>query len=88
MVKWGFLDEIGTQTKTLSSSTFSQAQSLSLTHLPNYSSLLLTDQHYTFIEPKPRTILFRLTPSHPPTVPYNSSTNNYPLEHNYHWVYM
>ncbi|WMV53980.1 hypothetical protein MTR67_047365 [Solanum verrucosum] len=42
-------------------STFSQSPSLSLTHLPNYSSLPLTDQQCTLTDSKPRTIRFRLS---------------------------
>ncbi|XP_010312832.2 pentatricopeptide repeat-containing protein At3g22150, chloroplastic [Solanum lycopersicum] len=42
-------------------STFSQSPSLSLTHLPNFSSLPLTDQQCTLTDSKPRTIRFRLS---------------------------
>ncbi|XP_055833198.1 pentatricopeptide repeat-containing protein At3g22150, chloroplastic [Solanum dulcamara] len=42
-------------------STFSQSPSLSLTHLPNYSSLPLTDQQCILTHSKPRTIRFRLS---------------------------
>ncbi|KAG5576554.1 hypothetical protein H5410_056688 [Solanum commersonii] len=70
------------------SGSIPHAPSLSLTHLPHYSSLLITDQQCTFTQPKPRIIRFRLTPYRPPTIRYNSSTNNCPLKHNYHWFYL
>ncbi|CAN4081411.1 unnamed protein product [Withania somnifera] len=42
-------------------STLSQSQSLSLTHLPNYSSLLADEQQCTLTDSKPRTIRYRLS---------------------------
>ncbi|KAM3305871.1 pentatricopeptide repeat-containing protein, chloroplastic [Capsicum chacoense] len=44
-----------------SPSTLSQSPSLSLTHLPNHSFLLLPDEQSTLFDSKPRTIRYRLS---------------------------